>query len=113
LGTFRPSPNFSERLLHSRFIIEIMRFNVDAFLDGFTGAGLFGRLCPPNAPSRLFAEGATVDEMPLAVRARIVEDVLLARTRGEFEQVEALVEPRTAHQVVTEVISNIRAAFLG
>jgi hypothetical protein len=72
-----------------------MRFNVDAFLDGFTGAGLFGRLRPPNAPNRLFAEGATVDEMPLAVRARVVADVLLAQTRGEFEQVPALVGLRT------------------
>jgi hypothetical protein len=90
-----------------------MRFDADAFLDGFTGAGLFGKLRPPNAPNRLFAEGATVDEMPLAIRAGIVADVLLAQTRGEFEKVEALFEPRTAHQVVTGVISNIRQAFLG
>src|SRR5271155_3792978 len=62
-----------------RYIIRTMGFNVDAFLDGFTGAGLFGRLRPPSAPNRLFAEGATVDEMPLAVRARMVADVLLAQ----------------------------------
>jgi hypothetical protein len=77
------------------YIIKVMSFNVDAFLDGLTGAGLFGRLRPPNAPNRLFAEGATVDEMPLAVRARVVADVLLDQTRGEFEQVPAIVGLRT------------------
>src|SRR5260370_8137403 len=46
------------------------RIGLEAFLDGFTGAGLFGRLRQPGAPTEIFD-------------SRSVEEYLAS---GEFEE---------------------------
>jgi hypothetical protein len=42
----------------------ILWIMIDAFLDGISGAGLFGKLRPPGAPTVLMDERTEVDASP-------------------------------------------------
>jgi hypothetical protein len=97
-GDLGPIRAYDERVGRRIWMKRTTEIAIDSFLDGFTGAGLFGHLRRPGAPNE-FVDSRSVQEIPDGKLDEAVHSPTVTSMQRLPSALKTMQEPRAEQKV--------------